>query len=192
MVKSRLPLVRSLQVPHADGTTHDYHVVRYPVLSGDGSVTAFGAFSLDVTDQRRSDRARDVALAELAEAQALAQIGSWQWNTTLDEATWSAEMYPSSGETPRRGRPRARRSSRTSIPRTESGSRRGTRKPSGAAYLSSLTTVSFMATGQSASSMLSVGRTPTTPGEPPRESWRLWGVLPLVEPDSWTHAAVVG
>jgi hypothetical protein len=28
--------------------------------------------------------------------------------------------------------------------------------------------------------------------EPPRESWRLWGVLTLVESDSWTHAAVVG
>jgi hypothetical protein len=28
--------------------------------------------------------------------------------------------------------------------------------------------------------------------EPPRESWRLWGVLSSVESDSWTHAAVVG
>jgi diguanylate cyclase (GGDEF)-like protein/PAS domain S-box-containing protein len=93
MVQSRVPLVSSIQVPHADGTVHDYHVVRYPVLSPDGSVTALGAFSLDVTDQRRSDRTRDVALAELAEAQALAQIGSWQWKTAPDEATWSAEMY---------------------------------------------------------------------------------------------------
>lgn len=103
IVHARTPLVSSVQVPHADGTLHDYHVLRYPVLSSDGSVTAFGAFSLDVTDRRRSARARDAALAELAEAQALAQIGSWQWNTALDEAIWSAEMYRIFGRDPAAG-----------------------------------------------------------------------------------------
>ena len=65
---------------------------------------------VDVTDRRRAEE-------RLAEAQRLAQIGSFDWDIARDEITWSREMYRIFGEDPERVRPRrarcsARRSSR--------------------------------------------------------------------------------
>ncbi|MHB8660069.1 MAG: PAS domain S-box protein [Solirubrobacteraceae bacterium] len=54
-------LVEEMSVPLGDGTSGDFHVVRYPVRDADGTVTGLGSFSIDITERKRVER-------ELAEA----------------------------------------------------------------------------------------------------------------------------
>ena len=61
-----------------------------------GVVSVFGT-AQDVTErvehEREAERAREAALAQLAEAQRIAQIGSWAWNLQTGESEWSDQMY---------------------------------------------------------------------------------------------------
>ena len=61
-----------------------------------GVVSVFGT-AQDVTErvehEREAERAREAALAQLAEAQRIAQIGSWGWNLRTGESEWSDQMY---------------------------------------------------------------------------------------------------
>ena len=62
---------------------------------------------------------------QLATAQAIAQVGSWEWDVTTDTVTWSDQLYritPSSRSSSRR---RTRASSTSCTPTTGTGSRAG-------------------------------------------------------------------
>ncbi|HYB25511.1 MAG TPA: PAS domain S-box protein [Solirubrobacteraceae bacterium] len=48
------PLSRDLTVTHADGSDHDYYVIKWPVHDHTGAVAAFGAFSLDITERNHA------------------------------------------------------------------------------------------------------------------------------------------
>lgn len=93
MLRSGKPAAREVSVRNADGTDHDYHVVDYPVVDEHGSVAAFGSFTLDITERKGAERARERAFKELDEAQRIARIGSWSWDTSTSESVWSPEMY---------------------------------------------------------------------------------------------------
>ena len=47
---------RELTVKHADGSNHEYYVLKWPVLDENGTVAAFGAFSLDITEQKHAEQ----------------------------------------------------------------------------------------------------------------------------------------
>ena len=109
-----------------------------PRSGPDGSTRRLDGTCVDVTDRRRAER-------RLAEAQRLAQLGSWDLDVGRDEITWSREMYRIFGEDPehfvptsdllteprRRGGPR-RRSPSTSWPRA-SAAATSTRSPASGA-----------------------------------------------------------
>ena len=46
-------ITREVRIQHADGTEHDYYVLKWPVLDEAGAVAAFGAFSLDLSERRQ-------------------------------------------------------------------------------------------------------------------------------------------
>ncbi|MGZ4287331.1 MAG: PAS domain S-box protein [Solirubrobacteraceae bacterium] len=50
------PISREVSVRHADGSEHEYYVVKWPVLDHDGTVAAFGAFSLDITERKHAEQ----------------------------------------------------------------------------------------------------------------------------------------
>jgi PAS domain S-box-containing protein len=50
------PIAQDLRLTLADGGEHDFYVLRYPVFDERGEVSAFGAFSLDVTDRKHAER----------------------------------------------------------------------------------------------------------------------------------------
>jgi len=50
------PISQDLRVTLARGGEHDFYVLRYPVFDERGEVSAFGAFSLDVTDRKQAER----------------------------------------------------------------------------------------------------------------------------------------
>src|SRR5579864_6174369 len=70
---------------------------RVPVLLGGALFESGGndgvAFVLDLSEQKRAERALRRSEAFLAEGQHLGRIGSFSWRVSTDQITWSAELY---------------------------------------------------------------------------------------------------
>jgi PAS domain S-box-containing protein len=74
------------------GELRDIETYRSAVLDPQGRVERVVAVSRDVTERRRTEealRARDV---QLQEAQALANLGSWEWDLRTNTRTWSEQL----------------------------------------------------------------------------------------------------
>ena len=70
---------------------------RVPVLLGgalfEGSGNEGVAFVLDLSDQKRAERALRRSEAFLAEGHRLSRIGTFSWRVTTNEVTWSEQLY---------------------------------------------------------------------------------------------------
>ena len=71
-----------------------------PLLAPDGSWTGYVGSSVDITDRRQAEESLRRKASELTEAQRLAAIGSWQWDSSTDEVVWSDELYRIAGLEP--------------------------------------------------------------------------------------------
>ncbi|MFN7917836.1 MAG: PAS domain S-box protein [Vicinamibacterales bacterium] len=76
------------RIVHAEITSHDLDFEGQPAVA----VAAY-----DVTERIVAEAAAKDAERRLREAQALASLGSWQWNPSTDQVTWSDEMYRIAG-----------------------------------------------------------------------------------------------
>ncbi len=85
---------------HADGRTiwMDYSV---DVIQFEGRPTILVTGS-DVTERLKAEEGRRKSEANLAEAQRIAQVGSWEWDMASHRVTWSAELYRILGLDPSR------------------------------------------------------------------------------------------
>ena len=93
MSRSRKPLLQEATVPHADETESHYHIVSYPVIDEHGEVSAFGAFSLDITERKRTEDALRRSQERLHQAEQIAGTGTWEWDLVNDRIAWSAGLY---------------------------------------------------------------------------------------------------
>ncbi len=59
----------------------------YPAAEG------LSVYAQDVTERRRAEARLRQREAQLAEAQAIARLGSWEWDIVRDAVTWSDELY---------------------------------------------------------------------------------------------------
>jgi PAS domain S-box-containing protein len=70
---------------------------RVPVLLGgaffEGNGNEGVAFVLDLTEQKRAEKALRRSKAFLAEGQHLSRIGTFSWRVATDEITWSDELF---------------------------------------------------------------------------------------------------
>ena len=97
----RRPMGRGqdLVLLRADGMEVAVDISLSPVGGSDGSLVA--ASLRDRSDRNRADEAVRTSERRLAEAQRLAGIGSWSWQVSGDELSWSGElnrMYGMPGE----------------------------------------------------------------------------------------------
>jgi signal transduction histidine kinase len=95
------------RIPLPDGSLRYHHSVGHPVLDKDGEVVEYVGTLVDVTDQylarmalerenaerRRADEELRRSEAFLAEGQRISRTGSWAWNVTTGEVSWSAEHF---------------------------------------------------------------------------------------------------
>jgi PAS domain S-box-containing protein len=63
-----------------------------PLPDERGTVIGGMVIARDVTDQRRAERQLLASRRQLAEAQRIAQVGSWEWELDSDETSMSEEM----------------------------------------------------------------------------------------------------
>ncbi|MGE5384575.1 MAG: PAS domain-containing protein [Betaproteobacteria bacterium] len=59
----------------------------------------------DITERKRAEEALRRSEATLAEAQRIANIGSWEWDMTTGRVFWSQQMYPIFGQDPQKYMP---------------------------------------------------------------------------------------
>ncbi|HEU5484131.1 MAG TPA: PAS domain S-box protein, partial [Microlunatus sp.] len=68
-------------------------VSHSPWQGADGTYLGLIAFVNDITERRRLSDALRRREEQLAEAQRVARLGSWEWDLTTNEIHWSDELY---------------------------------------------------------------------------------------------------
>ena len=87
------PMDLDMRIVRPDGEVRVLHCRAGATMGPDGSPRRLDGTCVDVTDRRRAER-------RLAEAQRLAQLGSFDWDVDTDDISWSREMYRIFGEEP--------------------------------------------------------------------------------------------
>jgi PAS domain S-box-containing protein len=76
-----------------DGHLIDASITVSPIRDGGGEIVGAATVARDISELKQAERAREQTLRNLAEAQRLARLGSWTWDSVSDQASWSAQMY---------------------------------------------------------------------------------------------------
>ncbi|MDM8530916.1 PAS domain S-box protein [Anaerolineales bacterium HSG25] len=76
-----------------DGSTRIFDTHKIPLFDDNGNIFAVLDFSHDITEHERIKKALRKSEANLAKAQQITSIGSWEWDVQNDEIYWSDEMY---------------------------------------------------------------------------------------------------
>ena len=74
-----------------DGTSFPVEYVSTPIQERGTIVGAVVVFK-DITERKRMDEELRKSQAQMAEAQKLASVGSWDWDLSTDQMTWSEEF----------------------------------------------------------------------------------------------------
>ena len=74
----------------ADGKPHTCNSVKFPISGMPGVVCGI---STDITERKRTEEALKRSDERLKQAQAMAHIGSWDWDIVENTVYWSDEIY---------------------------------------------------------------------------------------------------
>jgi PAS domain S-box-containing protein len=83
------------------GATRVYLTTKTPYRDAAGQIIGIIGISRDITDRKQAEDALARRAAQLAEAQRLAHLGSWEWELATNQLTWSDEHYRIFGLEPR-------------------------------------------------------------------------------------------
>jgi PAS domain S-box-containing protein len=76
-----------------DGGRFYAQVTLTALVDDQGRLSGYAKITQDVTAELEAERVRREREAQLAEAQAVAQLGSFDWALASDQVTWSPELY---------------------------------------------------------------------------------------------------
>jgi PAS domain S-box-containing protein len=76
-----------------DGGRFYAQVTLTALFDGQGRLSGYAKITQDVTAELEAERVRREREEQLAEAQAVAQLGSFEWALAGDQVTWSPELY---------------------------------------------------------------------------------------------------
>jgi PAS domain S-box-containing protein len=83
-----------------DGGRFYAQVTLTALVDRQGELTGYAKITQDVTAEREAERVRREREQQLAEAQAVAQLGSFEWDLASDQVTWSPELHRILGKDP--------------------------------------------------------------------------------------------
>jgi PAS domain S-box-containing protein len=75
------------------GRVRDYLCAKSVYRDLQGNIIGLVGISHDITERKQAEEKLKQSEQQLAEAQRLAHIGSWNWDLTTDTLTWSEEHY---------------------------------------------------------------------------------------------------
>jgi PAS domain S-box-containing protein len=76
-----------------DGGRFYAQVTLTAVVDGQGQLVGYAKITQDVTAELEAERTRREREYQLAQAQAVAKLGSFEWALAGDQVTWSPELY---------------------------------------------------------------------------------------------------
>jgi diguanylate cyclase (GGDEF)-like protein/PAS domain S-box-containing protein len=76
-----------------DGSRIDVSISMSPIRDDTGAIVGAAAFTRDISMRMAADERLRRSEAQLAEAQQLAALGSWEWDMASNEVNWSPELY---------------------------------------------------------------------------------------------------
>jgi len=88
-----------------DGRRIDVSISMAPIRDDAGAIVGAVAFTRDITMRLAAEERLRRSEAQLAEAQRLTALGSWEWEVVSGEVTWSPELYRILGRDPDRFAP---------------------------------------------------------------------------------------
>jgi rsbT co-antagonist protein RsbR len=71
-----------------------------PIRNEQGEIVCIVALNLDVTDRKVAEQALEANRTRLVDAQHLAHIGNWEWQSDTGKIIWSEEIYHLIGRSP--------------------------------------------------------------------------------------------
>src|SRR3954470_19508360 len=83
-----------------DGRRIDVSISMAPIRDAAGNIVGAAAFTRDITMRIAAEERLRRREAQLAEAQRLAALGSWEWDVVSGEVTWSPELFRILGRDP--------------------------------------------------------------------------------------------
>lgn len=98
--KNRLPYSAEFRVVWPDGTVRWVAAIGRFYYSPQGDPERMLGMAQGITELKLAEQALREREVELTEAQRLANVGSWQWNTQTDKVTWSEQLYRIAGLDP--------------------------------------------------------------------------------------------
>jgi len=94
------------RIVRPDGATRWIRQRGFPVVNAAGEVYRMVGTAEDITQHKQAEEALRESEAQLAAAQALAKLGSWELDLTTMDPTFSSEMFRLLGQDPALGAPR--------------------------------------------------------------------------------------
>jgi diguanylate cyclase (GGDEF)-like protein/PAS domain S-box-containing protein len=85
-----------------DGRRIDVSISMSPIRDHAGTIVGAAAFTRDISMRIAADERLRRSEVQLAEAQELAALGSWEWNVVSNEVTWSPQLFRILGRDPDR------------------------------------------------------------------------------------------
>jgi PAS domain S-box-containing protein len=76
-----------------EGNERWHASTKVPRRDGNGKIVGLAGLTRDVTERKWAEEALRKSEANLAEAQRMARLGSWEWNTKTGEMSWSDEVF---------------------------------------------------------------------------------------------------
>jgi PAS domain S-box-containing protein len=76
-----------------DGSNIFINEYSHVVCDGDGNILYYEGTVEDVTERKNSEDALKESEKNLAEAQSIAHIGSWEWDMVSNKVQWSQQMF---------------------------------------------------------------------------------------------------
>ncbi|MCW5844324.1 MAG: PAS domain S-box protein, partial [Caldilinea sp.] len=81
------------ETPADPGITHTWREHWYPIKRSDGTIIGFNVTAEDITERKRTHELLERSQKNLARAQEIGQLGSYEWDVAGRRLEWSGELY---------------------------------------------------------------------------------------------------